>query len=132
MRSVAPSRWAAADHEIGEGDAGEIASARAHERTASLLDHVAALVDAEQGRLARMRADRQHEPVGEPNGLTDQVKVAVGERGRTIPEKARCAAWSGGLARTRNGRKVALNPGVWLAARVGLISRPVWPGCQPC
>src|SRR5215471_309898 len=48
--------------EIAKGDAGEIAAAGARERAAGLLDYGAALLGVEQGRLAGMGADREHEP----------------------------------------------------------------------
>jgi len=57
---------------------------------------VSALFDAEQGRLARMGADRQHEPVGEPRGLADQVEVSVGD-GIERPRKKRGARHGAGV-----------------------------------
>src|SRR4029450_3316766 len=51
-------------HEIAKGDASKIAAAGTGERAAGLLDHGAALLGVEQGRLAGMGADREHEPIG--------------------------------------------------------------------
>ena len=42
-------------------------------------DHGEPFVGAEQGRLAGMGADRDHDAVGKPRCLADQVDMAVGD-----------------------------------------------------
>src|SRR5262249_54019962 len=97
--------WGGGQDEIAKGDAGEIAAAGARERAAGLLDHGAALLDIEQGRLAGMGADREHEPIGEPGGLAHEVEMAVGD-GIERSRKKRGPRHGGGLARAIGSRKV--------------------------
>src|SRR5262249_19207060 len=91
--------------QIAKGDTGKIATAGARERAAGLLDHGAALLDVEQGCLAGMGADREHEPLGEPGGLAHEVEMAVGD-GIERPGKKRGPRHAGGLARAPGSRKV--------------------------
>src|SRR5262249_5004326 len=84
--------------EITKGDAGEITTAGARECAAGLLDHGAALLGVEQGRLAGMGADREHEPIGEPGGLAHEVEMAVSD-GIERSRKKRGPRHGGGLAR---------------------------------
>src|SRR5262249_52626483 len=102
--------WGGGQDEIAKGDAGEIAAAGARERAAGLLDHGAALLDIEQGRLAGMGADREHEPIGEPGGLAHEVEMAVGD-GIERSRKKRGPRHGGGLARAPGSRKV-VRPGI--------------------
>ena len=77
----------------------------ARERAAGLLDHGAALLGVEQGCLAGMGADREHEPVREPDSLAHEVEMAVGD-GIERSRKKRGPRHGGGLARALGGRKV--------------------------
>src|SRR5262249_22147520 len=94
------------DDEIGEGDASEIAAARARECAASLINHRTPLGSREQGRLPGMGADRENQPIGEPDGLAYNVEVSVGD-GIERPRKKRGARHEGGLACAPGRRKVS-------------------------
>src|SRR5262249_10446986 len=91
--------------QIAKGDAGEITTAGARKRAAGLLDHGAALLGREQGCLAGMGADREYEPVREPDSLAHEVEMAVGD-GIERPGKERGPRHAGGLARALGSRKV--------------------------
>ena len=58
----------------------QVALGLARQRPAGLLEHRQPLFGREQRRLAGMHPDRDHQPVGEPDGMTDNVEMAVGDR----------------------------------------------------
>src|SRR5262249_22476774 len=69
-----------------------------------LVDHGGALAGGEQGCFAGMRADRKHEPVGEPCGLPHDIEMTIGD-GIKGSRKKRGARHGGGLARALGSRK---------------------------
>ena len=68
------------DDEIGKGRDLQFAAGFFGKIGAGLLQHGRAFLGRKQRRLAGMNADRKHEPAGQPDGLADDVEMAVGDR----------------------------------------------------
>ena len=79
-------------HQIGKRDAAKLAPGLARNRRAGLVQHRQPLVGAEQRRLARVRADRQHQPFRKPRRLRARYRDVRSSPGRRSREKGRCAA----------------------------------------
>ncbi len=74
------------------------------DRRGNLLQHGEAFLRRKQRRLAGMNADREHQPVGEPDGTFHDVEMAIGD-GVERPGEKGCARHGGGLARGQANRK---------------------------
>ena len=67
-------------HQIRKRDAGQFALGLARKRRAVLVQHGRALFGGKQRGLARVHADRDHQPVRKADGMPHHVEMAVGDR----------------------------------------------------